>query len=102
MNTPETPSVCFSENVEISLRSLARMRELQAFARENRRRFATLSPREREVLGLICTGLNNEEIAARLFRSVNTIRTHRNNIWRQLEIRSVVEAVRWGQAFDLV
>lgn len=97
-----TTSVCFSKDLQVSLKCLERLRRSQAFARANKRRFASLSAREREILTLVCQGLSNEQIAAQLFRSVHTIRTHRNNIWRQLEIKSVVEAVRWAQAFDLV
>lgn len=102
MKNPPAPPVCFSDQVRLSLQTLARIRELHAFARENRHRFERLTDREREILRLVCEGCTNEEIARRLFRSVHTVRTHRNNIWRQLGIRSVVEAVRWGQAFDLV
>ena len=64
--------------------------------------FAKLSPREVEVLTLVCQGNTNDEIGQKLFRATNTIRTHRNNIWRTLGIRSVVEAVWWGESFDLV
>lgn len=101
MKNPEQP-ICFSDGLQVSLSSLKRIHELQTFAGENRRKFARLSEREVEILTLVCQGLTNDEIAEKLFRSVHTIRTHRNNIWRQLEIKSVVEAVKWGQAFDLV
>lgn len=102
MKNPDHNLACFSDNVQLSLKSLNRLRCLQDFAQRNRPLFKKLSEREREVLTLVCSGLTNEEIAAKLFRSVHTIRTHRNNIWRQLGIKSLVEAVRWGQAFDLV
>jgi len=101
MKNAQSP-VCFSGDLQVSLKSLNRIRNLQKFARENKRRFGSLSEREVEILTLVCQGLTNEEIARQLFRSVNTVRTHRNNIWRQLGIKSVVEAVLWGQAFDLV
>lgn len=102
MKNPIASPVCFTNEVQLSLKTLYRLRELHDFARTNKRRFARLSEREVEILTLVCQGLTNEEIAEKLFRSVHTIRTHRNNIWRQLEIKSVVEAVKWGQAFDLV
>jgi len=92
----------FVQELRLSPQALLRLRRQAEFARLNQQRFAQLSGREREILGLICQGLSNEEIGRRIFRSVNTVRTHRNNIWRRLGIRSVVEAVRWAQAFDLV
>ena len=89
-------------NTKLSPRTLDRLHRQQEFALQHAEKFAKLTKREREVLGLICRGMTNEEIATRLFRSVHTVRTHRNRIWRQLEIRSVVEAVWWGQSFELV
>jgi len=89
-------------NLELTPRALERLKQLQRFARQNRPRFNLLSEREREVLSLICRDFKNEDIARHLYLSVHTIRTHRNNIWRTLGISSVVEAVRWAQAFDLV
>lgn len=101
MKNPKS-DVYLSGELQLSLKTLARIRELQDFARRNRKRFERLSNRERQILAMVSAGHTNEEIAKLLYRSVNTIRTHRNNIWRQLDIRSIVDAVKWGQAFDLV
>lgn len=93
----------FSVNeMQLSVLTLQRLQRLQQFARQNQRRFNKLSKREREVLSLICRDFKNEDIARLLFLSIHTVRTHRNNIWRTLGISSVVEAIRWAQAFDLV
>jgi DNA-binding NarL/FixJ family response regulator len=43
-----------------------------------------LSPRETELVHLIADGLTNNEIAARLFLSVHTVKTHRKNIIKKL------------------
>lgn len=94
--------VCFDTKIELSLKALNRIKHLRLFAAERGEDFRQLSNREREVLTLICQGFTNEEIAARIVRSVHTIRTHRNNIWAKLRIRNVVEAVQFGQAFELV
>lgn len=48
-----------------------------------------LSEREREVVQCIAEGLSNKEVAERLFISVNTVLTHRKNIFRKLDIHSV-------------
>jgi DNA-binding NarL/FixJ family response regulator len=52
-----------------------------------------LSRREHEVLGLICDGLENQEIATALFVSVETIRTHVKSILRKLRARDRAHAV---------
>lgn len=61
--------------------------------RTDGRRARTLSPREREVLGLLARGLTGEQIAARLVLSPETIRTHIRNAREKLGASTRVEAV---------
>ena len=51
-----------------------------------------LTDREREILGLIGTGLSNREIGERLFLSEKTIKHYVTNILQKLQVRSRVEA----------
>lgn len=53
-----------------------------------RREGSSLSPREVEVLELVCQGLPNRDIAARLGISVDTTKKHVSNILRKLELPS--------------
>jgi len=52
-----------------------------------------LTPRELEVLQLICNGLSNREIAATLGLSVNTVAVHRANIMNTLGVHKTAELV---------
>ena len=52
-----------------------------------------LSPRERQVLQLIATGLTADGVAAELYLSVETVRTHTRNAIRKLGARNRVHAV---------
>lgn len=49
----------------------------------------SISEREKEVIVCLVQGMSNKEIANRLFISVNTVITHRRNIVRKLQIRSL-------------
>lgn len=57
---------------------------------------ALLSAREREVTQLISEGRRLREIAARLFVSVATVKTHRANAMRKLGTRTTAELVRYA------
>ncbi len=54
---------------------------------------AGLTEREREVLELVARGRSNEEIAAQLFVSPATVKTHINRLFAKLRVTSRVQAV---------
>lgn len=62
---------------------------------------AQLTPRETEVLSYIAVGLSNREIAAELFLSVNSVKTHIRSAYRKIGATRRVEAVRWAIRNDL-
>ncbi len=53
----------------------------------------TLTTREREVIELIAKGRMEKEVAATLFISVKTVKTHISNIYAKLQVRTRVEAL---------
>jgi FixJ family two-component response regulator len=59
-----------------------------------RLRFASLTPREHDVLPLIASGLLNKQSAAELGISDSTLQIHRGNIMRKMEAASLSELVR--------
>ncbi len=61
-----------------------------------------LTPRELDVLDLIALGLSNQEIAERLFVSVNTVKTHSSRVFEKLEVRRRTQAVQQGKALRLI
>lgn len=56
-----------------------------------------LSAREIEVLKLIEAGLSNQEIAAKLFLSVATVKRHISNIYAKLDVKTRTQAVSFGK-----
>jgi len=61
-----------------------------------------LTPRETEVLQLICKGLSNREIAAQLDLSINTVAVHRANIMNALGVHKTAELVVYAMQNGLV
>lgn len=52
-----------------------------------------LTPREKEVVDYICTGLSNKEIAEKLFISANTVKNHVYNIYKKLNVKNKVDLI---------
>jgi DNA-binding NarL/FixJ family response regulator len=61
-----------------------------------------LTPRELEVLQLICNGLSNRVIAERLGLSINTVAVHRANIMNALGVHKTAELVVYALQHGLV
>lgn len=61
-----------------------------------------LTMREKEVVQLVVKGNTTQQIADVLFLSVNTIETHRRNIYRKLEIKSLTELIGFANKYDLM
>ncbi|MFL1516104.1 PAS domain S-box protein [Pseudomonas prosekii] len=59
--------------------------------------FTDLTARERDVLGLICEGLADKEIAARLKLALNTVRNHVSTVYSKLDVHSRSEAIVWAR-----
>lgn len=61
-----------------------------------------ITRRELEVLELVAQGLSNQEIADRLFVSLNTVKTHTSNVFSKLDARRRTEAIRKAKAAGLL
>ncbi|MDB5849899.1 MAG: DNA-binding response regulator [Rhodoferax sp.] len=82
------------EALQNAVRQHVRSRERHQADRQARERYAQLSEREREVLGLIVSGLTNKEIGRALAVSPRTVETHRANLFAKLEAESLARLIR--------
>ncbi len=61
-----------------------------------------LTPREREVLQLMASGLSNPEIAQSLYIAVSTVKTHVKNIFGKLQVENRFQAIERARALNLI
>ncbi|MEM1250086.1 MAG: LuxR C-terminal-related transcriptional regulator [Acidobacteriota bacterium] len=86
----------------VGLRLLPR-REAPVFER-NAKALSSLgiSERELEVLELLAEGCSNQEIADRLFVSLNTVKTHLSHVYDKLDVRRRTQAVQAARALEIL
>jgi len=61
-----------------------------------------ISKRELEVLELMAQGLANQEIADKLFVSLNTVKTHSSNLFSKLEVSRRTQAIQKAKELSLI
>ena len=61
-----------------------------------------LSKRELEILSLLAQGHSNQEIAAKLFVSLSTVKTHIQNLFEKLEVKRRIQAVEKAKRLNLI
>lgn len=61
-----------------------------------------ISKRELEVLNLMAQGLSNNEIAEKLFVSLNTIKTHGSNLFIKLDVKRRTQAVEKAKRLNII
>ena len=63
--------------------------------------FASLSPREREVMALVTSGLMNKQVAGQVGLSEITVKIHRGNVMRKMNAKTLADLVRMAEALEI-
>jgi FixJ family two-component response regulator len=81
------------DSVHLALERDKARRQQEADVRTLRERFESLTPREREILPLVVSGLLNKQIATVIKASEATVKVHRSQLTRKMGAQSLAELV---------
>lgn len=97
--------LCFSTPIDPKSHITAKVQRLldeNIFLRQHSATFASLTTREREVLGSLALGHTSQEIATAFHISTQTADTHRRNIRQKLGAASTFDLGQYARAFNLI
>jgi FixJ family two-component response regulator len=89
------------EAIQQAIKRDREARQHQAELGELRTRYESLTPREREVMGRVVSGLLNKQVAAELGTSEITIKVHRAQVMHKMHADSLADLVRMSEKLEI-
>lgn len=76
-------------------------REQEVHLADEKQRFGSLTPREREVMALVIAGHLNKQVAAQIGTSETTAKIHRGQVMRKMQVQSLADLVRMAERLGI-
>lgn len=90
-----------SQDITSTLLSIGHVIEENNFIKSNISKYSKLTKREKEIMVIFSKGFRQQEVADKLFISIETLRTHWKNIKKKLDIKSITDVSKYVNAFDM-
>jgi FixJ family two-component response regulator len=87
--------------VTAALKRDQQIRETERLKQAVHDSFARISPREREIMELVTSGLMNKQVAGRLALSEITVKVHRSSVMKKMKAKSLADLVRMSDVLGL-
>jgi len=87
--------------VTVAIERDRKRREADRIVANLQTRFQTLTPREREILALVSSGLMNKQIAAELGLAEITVKIHRGHIMKKMDAKSLADLLRKAETLGV-
>jgi FixJ family two-component response regulator len=87
--------------VTVAIERDRKRREADRIVANLQTHFQTLTPREREILALVSSGLMNKQIAAELGLAEITVKIHRGHIMKKMDAKSLADLLRKAETLGV-
>jgi DNA-binding CsgD family transcriptional regulator len=97
----QNPSKVTMPVSDLGFQNVSKIIEDNIFIKKNYEKFSSLTEREKEIISFLSEGFSNSETAEKLNISEDTVKQHRKNIKKKINLNSLPELIRFAQAFEL-
>ena len=90
------------DNISYASKKINSICEQNEFAQKNYFKYLLLTKREKEIIKLIASGYNSRYISDTLFISLHTVNNHRKNILNKLNIKGIIDLIKFAAAYSII